>query len=332
MNGILSYTFEVNRSFKSVAPSKISDIELINPQLASLDEIRSCGFPILYAFDSELKHALVTFHENEKEILNSPFFLQGKIKSIKAVAQIENKYLSELFNVGDVKPIFLVSPGRVGSTLVSNIFKYGGVVCLSEPDALSSFKLNYFNSLGEMDQKKYENTFKETINSYGNMSQNSELILKLRSYSSSLVPLMEKSISSPKYIFLFRNISSWAISMLRTFGYTFGDLKWVFEQNIKALQLVKGNKSEYIILNYDALVDEPKKTINEIADFITPLVLNTKLAEQAMNNDSQIGTGIEKSSFVDKDYDEVEYNKFIDYWNQFDTQMIDTLGLSFLLR
>ena len=333
MKAEYSNKFEIKRGLKSVAPSRYDDFTFISSQQINVDEIYSLGTPIIYSFSESLDSVALTLHDDVHELFSYPFFFQGQIKHAKGVVKIQSTSLESIFQKKRKTPIFLVSPGRVGSTLVSNILKYGGVECLSEPDALSSFKLRNYNNRDQSDKQQFKSYLKQTICSYGSLvAADDYYIVKLRSYSSSLVPLMSEIITDSKYIFMFRNVSDWAISMIRTFNYKAGDLIWVMKQNIEAVRKAKASGMKYLLINYDELLSSPKEVVDQISQFLHPLELDVQNALSAMRYDSQVGTGIDKSLFSNKQFSKSEYSDFMSAWSQFDQGELNDLGLGFLVE
>jgi hypothetical protein len=319
------------RGAKSVAPANFNDASFSASPLNINSNIGNFDIPVIYAFSEDLKKALVTLHQSSEKLIEAPFFYQSQIADAKIGGCVLSTSLHDLFQNPPITPLFVISPGRVGSTLFSNILKCGNVPCLSEPDVLSSFKIARYTGAGPADKQHFTELLKLSIESFYAVTGAPRFAIKLRSYSATLIPLLSGLFPHGKYIFLFRNIENWAISMVRAFGYDEKVLAWVINQNIQALRRTQTAGVKVLIVNYDNLLAEPEAVIDNVRHYLgSEFEFNMTAALHAMAVDSQQGTRLERAAQSKKTVNRAIITSFMTQWDKMLKDDFHELGIAFL--
>lgn len=327
----LSKEINWKRGPKSVAPAKFNDASFAANPLNIVANTGNPGIPVIYAFSEDLKNALVTLHQSREKLIEAPFFYQSQIADAKVGGCVLSTSLHHLFQNRPVTPLFVISPGRVGSTLFSNILKCGQLPCLSEPDVLSSFKIARYTESSPTDKQRFTELLKLSIESFYAVTGAPRFAIKLRSYSATLIPLLAGLFPHGKYIFLFRNIEKWAVSMVRAFGYDEKVLAWVINQNIQALRRTQAAGVKVLIVNYDNLLAEPEAVIGNVHRYLaSEFEFKMATALHAMAFDSQQGTRLERAAQSEKTVNKAIVTSFMTQWDKMPKDDFHELGIAFL--
>lgn len=305
----VSGNFNRVRGLKSTAPVSIDDFEVRRESEACLPNLAASNEVMIpYAFSKDLSKVCITHHDSVDPLLDGAFFYQSQFRDAQRISIDNSSVLPYLVSPGLIsKPVFIVSPGRVGSTLVSNAFNRGGVACLSEPDAISSFKMKNWKSGSKDVRRNIEILLFSCVSLYGSIGD----VIKLRSYSAPLVPLLCQVFPEAKFIFLFRSVRPWASSMLRTFNYNSQDLSWVLSENIKAYSYARESACETMVVSYEKFVKNSREVLSEVSCFLKEVTFDVDLAASALEHDSQKGSGIDRDVVDVKKVSKKELEDFL---------------------
>lgn len=326
----ISKKYKLNRSINDHRIGKLTDISIVSPKIINRFSIKY-NFPFIYCYNMNFEDVLFSLHNKKTAdiILNSPFCYMAQLSTADFWCYSKTETLKTLINtsINDVNPVFIVSPGRVGSTLLNKILNEIGLKSLSEPDVLSNSFLKYKYEQGDLNYKtQFLNTLKFTINSFQLITNTLQFGIKLRGQNSPLVDLFYELWPNAKFIFIFRNIENWAKSTLRAFpNRTYKDLVWLIEKCLEMLKFLKLNRATIFILSYDKLKEYPIYALKDLCTFLE--IKKNMESFLTFDKDSQEGSSLSREVLKSREYNQMEYNKFIDYWKNRDKKDLRSLDI-----
>lgn len=226
---------------------------------------------------------------NDEEIERIPFFYQWQRGNIKELYSIPfNQYRKINLENESVKPFFVFSIGRCGSTLLVNLCKSLGKKTISEPDYLADIK----NRICEKQTKEnISKILQWNTNLFTDLFGKNPLI-KLRGSSINDIDIFVDTFPESQYIFMLREPIAWAKSNMKAFNDNPEELAKYLKQGVesydKFMQLgIKPN-----LIWYEDLVKGPIETLQSV--FNDPDLINSKkeMILEVMSKDSQEGSSI----------------------------------------
>ena len=224
-------------------------------------------------------------------------------------------------------PIFVFSPGRCGSTLLSRILIESGVANVSEPDfytqATSAFFSSPINPVRNLVQQVTANMGSDLCSL---LAPCGALVAKLRA-EACRAPRLLLQKQEQRTLFMTRDFEGWARSTGRAFRN--GPRKAV-NKYLTAMTCYKHllNNSDCHLLRYEDLVAEPSRVCRSLGQFLN-VEISPEAVFSAMATDSQQGTPLEQGARGGDEIAEQRVQKTLDLWNSNKVRRIrDRLGLS----
>ena len=191
----------------------------------------------------------------------------------------------------------MFSPGRCGSTLLSNILRRLNITSISECDALTQAEDNI-------------TAIKRIIESFfsSQLITSNKIAFKFRADTSRFVGVYLEEFPEATFIFIKRSPLDWAKSCSSKFKWSAIKMFKIYKYAYEAYEVLTSRKAKVLLLDYDELENWPKtlKSITNLLDknLLTDLEIKIK---QELNFDSQLG-------FIDnnnKEFDSFEVEKFM---------------------
>ena len=169
-------------------------------------------------------------------------------------------------------PVFLLSPGRCGSTLLNKMMEKINVWGISEPDFLTQailecarMRRSNFDTSSILDQI---NKLTHDLLSPYQAVNNYPIIITMRSQANVYPECLYSDIETkPKYIFLIRQFIPWAISMARTFGHTPDAIYGSYNTALKFYKYLKKN-TDCLLLRYEDLNENNQIPLEKLSIFL----------------------------------------------------------------
>lgn len=303
----------INRHKRSkVANALPTDFEI--DQGVVIDQVeKSCVSP--YAFDYETKEFLLT--KNDVSIIEKPFFYQAQFENASGVITLPLALADSQYGPYNksLRPTFIFSIGRCGSTLMTKLTECIGKGAVSEPDILSVFTFKKRQlAPNQADQVLFYTL--RSLECFFGMPAN-QLVVKLRSASNSSAPQIYRNFPNSKYIFMLRDLRSWSKSFITTFNWSTESLYNTLLNMINALEFFKKNNISIHLISYEDLITRPEHVISILLnEDETPAKINKTLLADIMSRHSQSGTGLEDKPVGDSAAIEARVNQFLDFWHQ----------------
>jgi hypothetical protein len=248
---------------------------------------------------------------NDEEIEKIPFFYQWQRGNIKELYSIPfSQYRKINIEKKSVKPFFVFSIGRCGSTLLVNLCKSLGKKTISEPDYLADIK-----------NRICENQTKENISRILQWNTNlfSDLfgktpLIKLRGSSINDIEIFVDTFPDSQYIFMLREPIAWAKSNMKAFNDSPKELAEYLKQGVesydKFIQLgIKPN-----LIWYEDLVNDPSETLQSIFNDSSLINSKKEMILEVMSKDSQEGSSISQGQLAKIELKSEFLDSFKQHW------------------
>jgi hypothetical protein len=220
----------------------------------------------------------------------APFYYLYLRRNARALLSVPREALSES-KPGSV-PVFMFSPGRCGSTLLSRLLYEARITAVSEPDFFtqmsSVFWSNGYNPLREPFRRAMWSMTDDLCAALCDVP-----VVKLRAESCRAPDLFLREPGA-RTIVLLRSFESWARSTARVFGSSPGKAVTKFMRALRCHAFLRSN-SRCLALRYETLIAEPQTFCRVLADFLGAAV-PPEAAVQALARDSQIDTPLAQRS------------------------------------
>ena len=210
-------------------------------------------------------------------------------------------------------PIFMFSPGRCGSTLLSHILFEAGIANVSEPD----FYTQATSQVAASALNPFRSAMRTTLLSMGHdlcdaLSKSGPTVAKLRA-ESCRAPELLLAASERRTVFMTRGFEDWVRSTGRAFRN--GPRKMVR----KYLTALSGHdylrqNSDCHLVRYEELIADPSATVEKLAHFLQAAITPEAVAA-AMKKDSQEGTPLAQGTRGDAPGWEERLEKTLALWN-----------------
>jgi predicted O-linked N-acetylglucosamine transferase (SPINDLY family) len=265
-----------------------------------------CKIP--YCIDYTKKEIVYALGVDPKGALQSPFHYQY----LRSNARY---YMSLPWNVrmadkGDdtpslQDPVFIFSPGRCGSTLLSHLFRQMGIISISEPDIF----INAALCPSQETDKDFQNreilrrVTDDLLSPIG--ASGLPIAIKLRSNANhNPAKIVEVCRSRPKSVFITRKFLPWSQSRLKAFSNDMQSNIGIYNQSLKTYEWLKNN-TDCLLLRYEELSLENTELFERIGRFFGVSVDVSSL-EGIFAEDSQKGTALASSNLKKEFSQEVE--------------------------
>jgi len=244
-----------------------------------------------YCFDFVQRRAIYVGSADNRAVQDAPFYYLHLRRTAERVLSVpvghgplSNGPLSNGPGLGD--PVFLFSPGRVGSTLISRVLAEAGVTSVSEPDFYTQLAHPLFRLLPRALRMPFEtamwNLSRDLSAALGDVP-----VIKLRA-ECARVPELFVRRPDAKTMVLFRGFESWSRSTAQVFGA--GPRKAVGKY-LAALRCyeILNRRSNCHLMRYEDWVNEPETAADALGQFLGAAIA-PEAVRRALASHSQEGT------------------------------------------
>ncbi len=268
--------------------------------------------PLPYCLDIPRGRALYVGGVDIHGAQTAPFYYLHLRRSARCVVSAPWEALP-LNGADRSAPIFLFSPGRCGSTLVSRLLSAAGAPNVSEPDyytqATSAVCASRFNPWRER--------VRQVVAAMG-----SDLAAALGAAQPPVVKLRAESCRAPdllvapterRTLFMTRDFESWARSNARAFRNPAAKSVRKFLTALRCAAWLRAN-SDCLVLAYDDLMADPSGVAAGLGRFLGREIPATAVLS-TMKEDSQDDTPLRKGGRVDRPGWERQFDETMALWN-----------------
>jgi hypothetical protein len=265
--------------------------------------------PLMYCVDFKTQQVIYTVHdpENINVMLAEPFLFLAQLRHAKKILSLPIEHIDTTCSTVSLRPTFIFSPGRAGSTLLSAMFKAIGKQTASEPDALTQMAMLAPSALA-----RSSNLDMRIVTAcVSNLSDylGPEPIIKLRSQCNAAPERIIGSVENARAIFLLRDRKPWAQSRHRAFREPPGRIAKILAETMTAIDRLQHIGAAPQVIWYDDLVAHPWATLAKImmGSPLKPSELDERLSA-TLAADSQAGTQLAQANVAKNPGD----NDFLD--------------------
>lgn len=208
-------------------------------------------------------------------------------------------------DVKKIKPIklnaknlcLIFSPGRCGSTLLSNILRQTNFASISECDALTQAEDN-------------KTAIKRIVESFfsSQLITSNKISFKFRAYTCKFIKVYLEIFPEATFVFIKRSPQDWAQSCSSKFKWSATKMLETYRYAHESSEILASSKAEILLLDYDDLEKWPNKlkSSKNLLDKNLVAEIEFKIKKE-LNNDSQLGIFDNKN----KEFDSLEVEKFM---------------------
>jgi hypothetical protein len=285
--------------------------------------------PLMYCVDFEAQKVIYTVHdpENINITLAEPFLFLAQLRHAKKILALPIQHIGRTISTASMRPTFIFSPGRAGSTLLSAMFKAIGKPTASEPDALTQMAMLPPSALA-----RSSNLDMQIVAAcVSNLSDylGAEPIIKLRSQCNASPERIIGSVENARAIFLLRDRKPWAQSRHRAFREPPRRIARILAETMMAIDRLQQIGAAPQVIWYEDLVAHPWATLAKImmGSQLMPSELDERLTA-ALAADSQAGTQLAQANVAKNAGDDGFLDQFEAEWEAAQPrEVMDRLGL-----
>jgi hypothetical protein len=280
---------------------------------------------LLYASDVDpLTAAQATFHHGH---------LRQHMRRMVSVPW-EVRLAEGLRGAAQPAPVFVFSPGRCGSTLLSKVVGALGAVSLSEPDFYTQVvrqALRYrINGMNPQPASALLRCLTDDLLAPLQQRPGVPAVIKLRADANGYPHALLSSIAGrPRTLFIIRHFHSWATSMWTAFHQPPERCLTFYTAALASYRYLRQH-SDCLLLQYEDLTADNHALVSRLAGFLSLTPPAAPLATFAV--DAQAGTRVARDARKHVLTDEVRIQIPLLWRTAQPSALIDELGLAHLKR
>ena len=309
MRPLLLAPIRARRRTDRIAISTPGDFALGAVQAVTRDEAARRG-ALPYCLDFARRRLIYVGGIDAGEAQRAPFYYLHLRRHASSV-------LSVPWEGGDLHagaknaPIFLFSPGRCGSTLLSRILSNARCPNVSEPDfytqATAAFWSSPLNPLRAKVSDVVADMGSDLCAAIGDAT-----VVKLRA-ESCRAPDMLMRPQERRTLFMTRGFEDWTRSTMRAFRNPPGKTVGKYLRALAAYDWLRRNTNVHLI-RYEELLADPAAVSGRLAAFLGRVIVPDAVAA-SMKEDSQGGTPLEQGARGDSPGWERRFDATMALWN-----------------
>ncbi|MBX9699326.1 MAG: sulfotransferase [Acetobacteraceae bacterium] len=281
---------------------------------------------------------------NGRALLDEPFLYGAQAAQARHLVRVPFDRVAEMFpapGAEAAQPTIIFSIGRCGSTLLSFLCGAHGAVSASEPDVFSQIAvLARVARAGRAAPKKAADLriapslLHATVRSVQDYAGQEDVVVKLRTAANKGAALIASAFPHANYVFVFREMHSWARSHVEAFNRDSAHLSALLGEGIAAYDTLRQAGVRCSVVWYEEMSRDPEGTLRTIFGPERTITDDTRAAlNRIMARDSQQGTSIARGGRPERgDNPEAEavVEQFEDLWQRDrPAALIKELGLPY---
>jgi len=244
------------------------------------------GVLLPYCLDFLRRRAIYICDADRAAVQAAPFYYLHLRQTARQLVSIPFERLGASSTPPQGDPVFLFSPGRVGSTLISRVLAEAGIVSVSEPD----FYTQVASPLWRLPLNPFRHSAAEAMWHLSDdlaRALGAQPVVKLRAECAAYPALFLRHPKA-KTIVLLRDFESWSRSTAQVFGA--GPAKAV-RKYLTALRCysVLAQSSDCHLMRYEDWVNDPQAAAAALGRFLG-VTIGPDAVERAFGRHSQAGT------------------------------------------
>jgi len=309
MRPILLAPVRVRRRTERIAISTPGDFALGPSRTIARSEAARGGF-LPYCLDFARRRAIHVGGVDAGEAQRAPFYYLHLRRRASSVLSVPWEGGALQAGVDEV-PVFLFSPGRCGSTLLSRILSNAACPNVSEPDFYTQATAAFWSSpLNPARARIADAVF--DMGSDLCTALGAAPVVKLRA-ESCRAPGMLVRPGGRRTLFMTRGFESWARSTMRAFRNPPGKTVNKYLRALRAYAWLRRNTAVHLI-RYEDLLSDPLSATRALGAFLGRTIAADAVAA-TMKEDSQEGTPLGQGARGDRPGWEGRFAATMALWN-----------------
>jgi hypothetical protein len=260
-----------------------------------------------------------------------PFLYQHQRSHADELIEVPFERLDELCCAEGMRPTFVFSIGRCGSTLLSKLLLAAHEQSLSEPDVLThvaQFDDEDSKLRAAGSEALIVRSCVESFRSYCGPHP----IVKLRARCSGAADVFLSAFPDANYVFMFRSRAEWVRSNVRAFGASAQSLVALLLQSGTAVRQMRLAGAPPTVLWYEDLLTDPVAALRAVLPHRADLAACGPALQEVLSRDAQAGSTLSRDALARRDANERVIDEFETLWREARTSDVFTEhGLSRLL-
>lgn len=305
----------IGTAYAAISPVSSNVVRRVSPGDFTLEDGVPLGsipreLTLPYCWNLETRELLCTVHIRPADVLDKPFLYGAQRDQARVVASIPLVRLNDLFGEHDPDApfIFVLSPGRTGSTLFQALLQCVVPRAVSEPDTLTQLaaEQDKWRDDPGLAKRLLWHSVSAFRHTYIEDAEPGPVAIKVRSQVNGIAGQLMRVFPKAKFVFLTRERTAWARSTFRVFGMSPEDVAARLRQAVNTIDRLKKVRPDVAILDYDAIVADPVGSVEAIIDReVTETERAAILATMA--RDSQAGTRVGRERTAKTGVDETQW-------------------------
>lgn len=289
----------------------------------------SGGVP--YCFDFRSERVLYTIGAEMADLQTAPFLYLAQFETASEIVSVPFESYHEYESVPAREPTFILSVGRAGTTLLTNILQAGGANSISEPDLYTQIAREVAAPSRWAPTLEHRHFLLAVTSAAISARFGPKAFIKLRSDCNAIAADLCKIHADATFIFVFRDRVDWFNSRRSRFHEAPRDLAWSLKWGVSAVDHVARIGNPYSILWYDEMVNDPHVALSSLGLKLSSLQVDAVGASAGL--DSQRGTSLARRNVSGPRPSGSDLYEFEHEWRRIaPTNRLEELGLSRLLN
>lgn len=292
-----------------------SDLEAESWRAVTRADARAAG-AMPYCMDIAARRSVYVSGLSAERAQSAPFYYLTARREAQEIFSVPWK--SGAVYPAKAQPVFVFSPGRCGSTLLSRLLFEAGIPTISEPDFYSQFTAG---ALYDKQNARFYST--EVKDALGTLTHDlasacgaeKYFVIKLRSEVCFITRFLVNIFPEPhKTIFMLRDFPGWAKSTIRHFAYPPEAIVSKYISGLKSL-VTLSEISECHIVSYEKLLADPHAVTAALATFLEAEVAEGAV-ERALGTDAQKDTPLARNTGAEPEHFEERLQQTLAFWHR----------------
>ena len=269
----------------------------------------------MYCLDLARQRALCAVTPEANPLFAAPFLYQAQRELARYCLSVPFEAVAQMsWGQGPVCAALVFSPGRTGSTLLSQLLNAAGIPSISEPDFLT--QLTDCKRQGK-DLGAASVLMAVSRAGLGSLTAHCRAlpVVKLRAECNPVATELALGVPEARCYFIFRELRAWARSRHRAFGRSPEHLARTLLQAVRAYVTLKRKRPQTALIWYEDLIHQPADVLGR--HFLGGHSLNEAQRHalaKAMEQDAQEGTSLSQEQLAQRRFDAETESAFLEAW------------------
>lgn len=294
-----------------------TDFELEYSGTLPPDLVRRCG--LAYCADFQQRQVLYTLFMDPSVVLQHPFLYSSQYDRADRIACVHFKDLKAFHSKVVLRPNFVFSAGRCGSTLLAALLRACGLPTASEPDLMTQLaRERVFETDLGLGRNLQQVCMASLASHYG-----MDMAVKLRSQCNSISLHIARGFPAAKIVFILRERFGWARSRYRAFPADPKALAHLYRAAVTSYARLCEAKVRPVLVWYEDIVASPTQVLELLALEGLPVrQIGAESVTDVMRHDSQAKTHLDSRKLRGTEMTVQQIKEFDIEWQRIRPAMI----------